>query len=558
MKRDGLAGLKGTKRSLVGLVSLLIVVTAFMRYAVPTVDFLLTLALCLVPALAAILLSLHAHELASVLVARSPSRSAVPVTILQHRQARFVSLHVPICNEPADVVLATLAALLRQDYPAFEILVVDNNTRDPLSVEPIRTFCGETGVRFYQLGFWPGYKAGALNFALSVTDPRAEVVAIVDSDYIADPTFLSDCTPLFDDPKVAFLQTPQDYRLWSGDPYSRALYQNYRYFFRVSQAARARYNAAIFGGTMGLIRRGALEEVGGWGEWCITEDVELSFRLLKRGYSGVALSKSYGWGLMPPDFSSLKRQRYRWCFGGIQLLRRHWRSLMPWDRSPENRLTLRQRYHYLSGAAQWFGDLFRLGAVPIALACSAVAGALGIEPSISVELVSACIAAIVIGMDVVRAVAIRYLSPACSFVDSAGATCIWFALGRSVALAAITAAVGRESTFTPTPKALLHRRTGWRESAVASRAELLLAFVISLSAAVYTFVCGLGATALVASWQVVGLLCTPVMAYAGQLDERAPFTGRGQIGLVASVRPCPLLPPNVEGTFVGSSCHMEM
>ena len=65
----------------------------------------------------------------------------------------------------------------------------------------------------------------------------------------------------------------------------RDSYYSYDYFFTVSQPSRDERNAAIFGGTMGVIRRAALEAVDGWDEWCITEDAELSLRLLAAGWS---------------------------------------------------------------------------------------------------------------------------------------------------------------------------------------------------------------------------------------------------------------------------------
>jgi cellulose synthase/poly-beta-1,6-N-acetylglucosamine synthase-like glycosyltransferase len=68
---------------------------------------------------------------------------------------------------------------------------------------------------------------------------------------------------------------------------------------------------AIFAGTMGLIRRSALESVGGWDEWCITEDAELSLRLLRDGWSGLHVDASYGQGVMPLTFEALKGQRFR-------------------------------------------------------------------------------------------------------------------------------------------------------------------------------------------------------------------------------------------------------
>src|SRR5207302_4426666 len=117
----------------------------------------------------------------------------------------------------------------------------------------------------------------------------------------------------------------------------------------------------IFAGTMGLLRRSALEKVGGWDEWCITEDAETSLRLLKVGYSGVYVEESMGRGIMPLTFAAFKSQRFRWCFGGMQILRKHWRDLLPWRRSPDNHLTIPQRIDYLLGSVQWFNDLVYLG-----------------------------------------------------------------------------------------------------------------------------------------------------------------------------------------------------
>ena len=128
----------------------------------------------------------------------------------------------------------------------------------------------------------------------------------------------------------------------------------------MSQPSRNEHNGAIFAGTMGLIRRVALDELGGWDEWCITEDAELSLRLLRAGWSGLHLDQSWGFGIMPLTFEALKGQRYRWCFGGIQILRMHWRSLMPGRKTRENHLSLAQRWAYLAGGLQWYGDLLGL------------------------------------------------------------------------------------------------------------------------------------------------------------------------------------------------------
>src|SRR5207237_4447834 len=153
---------------------------------------------------------------------------------------------------------------------------------------------------------------------------------------------------------------PQASRDWRVAPFYRRLYYSYKYFFEVSQPSRNERDGAIFAGTMGLIRRRALEAVGGWDEWCITEDAELSLRLLRNGWSGLHVDRSFGKGIMPLTFEALKGQRFRWCFGGIQILRRHWRSLLPRKATKEDRLSPGQRWSYLAGGVQWYGDLLAL------------------------------------------------------------------------------------------------------------------------------------------------------------------------------------------------------
>ena len=279
----------------------------------------------------------------------------------QDEDLPFVSLHVPAHNEPPDMVIETLSALLRLDYPRYEIILIDDNTEDERLWRPVEAWCAEHGVTFVHLQNWPGYKSGALNYALrELTDPRAEVIGVVDSDYQIEPGFLRRCAPAFNDPWVGFIQAPQDYRDWEHAPYYRRLYYSYKYFFAVSQPSRNERDGAIFAGTMGLIRRVALDQLGGWDEWCITEDAELSLRLLRAGWSGLHVDQTWGRGIMPLTFEALKGQRYRWCYGGIQILRMHWRSLLPGRASKGNRLAGVQRWAYLAGAVQWYGDLLGL------------------------------------------------------------------------------------------------------------------------------------------------------------------------------------------------------
>ena len=176
---------------------------------------------------------------------------------------------------------------------------------------------------------WPGYKSGALNFALAGTSPAAEIVGVIDADYLSDPSFLKELIPAFADPQVAFIQAPQDYRDFEPGSLSEAMYHSYEYFFEVPMPVRNERNAIIFSGTMGLIRKAVLQEIGGWSEWSVTEDAEASPRILKLGYKALYYHKSLGRGRTPLTFAGMKKQRFRWCFGNVQILRKHWEAQMP-------------------------------------------------------------------------------------------------------------------------------------------------------------------------------------------------------------------------------------
>src|SRR2546423_2598422 len=111
---------------------------------------------------------------------------------------------------------------------------------------------------------------------------------------------------------------------------------------------------------MECIRRSALERIGGWDENIITEDAEASLRMLGLPSVGVFEPTVWGEGLMPLSFDGLKKQRFRWALGGIQILRRQWRELLPFTRHRLH-LTWGQRLHYLFGSVHWFCDLLTVG-----------------------------------------------------------------------------------------------------------------------------------------------------------------------------------------------------
>ena len=428
---------------------------------------------------AAIMASAYLWEICDAIGSETWRRRITPATTAQLPAARdlpFVSLHVPAHNEPPDMVIDTLRKLLWLDYPNYEIIVIDDNTDDESLWRPVERWCRRHAVKFAHLEDWPGYKSGALNYALrQMTDERAEIIGVVDSDYQLDRAFLRRCAPLFAESWVGFIQAPQDYRGWERARYYRRLYYSYSYFFAVSQPSRNERDGAIFAGTMGLIRRVALEQLGGWDEWCITEDAELSLRLLRAGWIGYTVDQSYGKGIMPLTFEALKGQRYRWCFGGIQILRMHWRSLLPGRVTKENHLTTGQRWAYLSGAVQWYGDVLGLVFLVFLLAgaINLVTGGGELFRKLTAFLVATVPVLVLLGL--VRAVALLRRGTGASWRDAIGAFFIWQSTSVVVARASVLGLFAKKAAFLRTPKT--SEKAKWWEALRANWAETSLALL---------------------------------------------------------------------------------
>src|SRR5882757_1547194 len=435
--------------------------------------------LWLLEVFAAMLSCAYLWEICDALGTEHWRRRITPTTPLAvpDSELPMVSLHVPAHNEPPEMVIETLRSLIRLDYPRYEVILIDDNTDDESLWRPVEAWCarhGDQGFKFAHLDDWPGYKSGALNYVLrELTAADADVIGIIDSDYQVQPGWLRRCAPAFADPWIGFVQTPQDYRGWQSARYYRRLYYSYKYFFAVSQPSRNEHDGAIFAGTMGLIRRVALDELGGWDEWVITEDAELSLRLLRAGWHGLHVDEVFGRGIMPLTFEALKGQRYRWCFGGIQILRVHWRSLLPGRASRANHLTSGQRWAYLSGALQWYGDLLGLLFFIFLLAGAAnlATGGGQLFRKLTIFLVSAVPVMLLLGL--VRAVALLRRGTGASWRDAIGAFFIWQSTSLVVARASVLALFAKKAAFLRTPKT--SERTSWFHALRANWAETILA-----------------------------------------------------------------------------------
>ena len=322
------------------------------HYFVPGAAFALGLGLVLLVPLIIIALA-RIEEIAAIAFGRKPRRLITAPPLAPDAVAPKVSIHIPACNEPPEMLKQTLDAVSALDYPTYECVVVINNTPDPALWQPIEEHCRILGDRFkfVRADQLAGFKAAALRLALNHTAPDAEIVGIIDADYVVDPNWLRDLVPCFADPAVGLVQAPQDHRDGERSVVHHAMNGEYAGFFDIGMVQRNEVNAIIVHGTMCLIRRAAVDAAGGWSSDTICEDTDLGLTLLELGWQTHYTNRRYGRGLLPDNFEAYKKQRHRWAYGGFQILKKHWRRFLP----GASRLTREQKREFALGWLNWLG-----------------------------------------------------------------------------------------------------------------------------------------------------------------------------------------------------------
>src|SRR5580692_1118499 len=292
------------------------------------------------------------NELAAVAFGRGPARLLKLSPPMTRTHSPKVSIHIPAYREAPDMLLQTIDSVARLDYPNFECVVVINNTPDPVFWQPIKMRCRELGPRFKFLRVenLQGFKAAALRLAMTQTAADAEIIGVIDADYVVDPRWLSDLVPGFADPEVGLIQAPQDHRDADRSLIHAAMNAEYAGFFDIGMVERNEFNAIIVHGTMCLIRRTAMDAAGGWSSDTICEDSDLGLSIMERGWRAHYTTRRYGWGLLPQDYQAFRVQRARWATGSVQIVRKHWRKFLPGT----SRLNHDQKREFLLGWLNWF------------------------------------------------------------------------------------------------------------------------------------------------------------------------------------------------------------
>lgn len=244
----------------------------------------------------------------------------LPAVVLQERTApaardgRNVDVFVPTYNEPVEIVSRTVTAAMAIRYPHHTWLLDDGN-RDEM-----RALAARLGCRYIARGGNEDAKAGNLNNALAYSN--ADFIALFDADHVADVAFLDRCLGYFEDEDVAFVQTPQEF--YNHDSHQHLsptrFYSNeHSLFYRVVQRSRDRWNAAMLCGCAAVLRRSALDSIGGFATGTVTEDMHTSVRLHARGWRSVFHPEVLSAGVAPLDAQSFRTQRLRWAQGALQV-----------------------------------------------------------------------------------------------------------------------------------------------------------------------------------------------------------------------------------------------
>ena len=262
-----------------------------------------------------------------------PNRQIIPAPA-----GKTVDVFITAYDEPLEVLRRTAIGARAIRYP-HRTYFLDDGKRDEL-----KRIAEELGIGYIRRAGNAHAKAGNLNYALSVTD--GEFILQLDADHFPLPHMVDHILGYFNDPKVAFVQTPQDFYNTDSfthvvDDDARELWEENRIFYSLLQPGKDSHNASFFCGCGGMLRRSALEDIGGFQSTTIIEDMETSLSLHAAGWSSVYHPSALAFGLSPGSAAAFHVQRQRWAQGSMQMLRKKSPLFLPG-------LTWQQRTSYMA------------------------------------------------------------------------------------------------------------------------------------------------------------------------------------------------------------------
>ncbi|WP_404340688.1 UDP-forming cellulose synthase catalytic subunit [Pseudoalteromonas mariniglutinosa] len=232
-----------------------------------------------------------------------------------------VDVYIPTYNEPLSVVKSTAIAAQSIDWPAdkLNVYILDDGNRSEFA-----QFAKTIGVGYITRTDNKHAKAGNMNHAMTVTD--GEYIAIFDCDHIPVRSFLQMTMGQFiNDSKVCLVQTPHHF--FSADPFERNL-KNHRQipnenmlFYGLIQDGNDMWDATFFCGSCAVLKRQALDDIGGFAVETVTEDAHTALRMQRAGYKTSYINIPQAAGLATESLSAHIGQRIRWARGMAQIFR---------------------------------------------------------------------------------------------------------------------------------------------------------------------------------------------------------------------------------------------
>ncbi|WP_460194884.1 glycosyltransferase family 2 protein [Thermosynechococcus sp. FA-CM-4201] len=282
---------------------------------------------------------------------RSPEADRLSQAVIRGEYLPWVDVILPTYNEDVEILRRSVIACQAMDYPHKRIYLLDD-TRRPA----VRALAAELGCEYRDRPDNRHAKAGNINHALPTL--TGELIAVFDADFVPSRNFLTRTVGFFQDPKTAMVQTPQHF--FNEDPITvnlgleGILNNEQTLFFRFIQPSRDFFDAVICCGTCFVIRRSALDEIGGIPTDSITEDYLTSMYLQGRGYRVKYLNEALSAGMSPETIGAYINQRLRWGQGTLQML------FLKANFLTIPNLNLMQRFYHSLGVLYWLLSIPRV------------------------------------------------------------------------------------------------------------------------------------------------------------------------------------------------------
>lgn len=261
-----------------------------------------------------------------------------------------VAVFITVCGEPNDIVEETLQAVLKMDYAGtFNVYLLNDGkvAKRPNWHEAVE-LAEKYGVGVFTREVPGGAKAGNINNALKQT--KEPFFVVFDADHVPKKHFLTAMMGYFTDARVAFIQSPQYYKNFGDNIVTGGAWEQQELFFGAIMKGKDTTNSAFMCGTNMILRREALDEVGGMSEFSIAEDFLTSLLIHEKKWKSVYVSEVLAEGLAPEDFLSYYKQQFRWTRGSLEVVFKY---------NPLFRrgLSFNQRIQYLASASFYLSGL---------------------------------------------------------------------------------------------------------------------------------------------------------------------------------------------------------